>query len=144
MKALKVAGILTLSSMMLLPAMGVAGSCKNVDVRIDNHTGGEIKIKKIHHKDYGKGKWRTNIATNRNLPDGYRTTYTKDLQYVKGEDTKVAVLYHQYDLMIDRWAYSPKFHCTKNDVVLVDITEPGTMAIFERPPHEGRPVAVYE
>ena len=144
MKVLNVAGILTLTSMMLLPAVGVAGSCNNVEVRIDNRTGGEIKIKKIWHKDYGKDKWRTNIASNRRLADGYRTTYTKDLQYVKGEDTKVAVLYHQYDLTIDRWAYSSKFHCDKNDVVLVDITEPGTVAIFERPPHEGRPIAVYE
>ena len=141
MSTWKVAGILSLIGLMLLPAAAMAaGSCKNVDITIQNHTGGEFKIKKIWHYDYGSQKWRTNIASNRNLANNYSTTYRKDLQKVKGEMTRVAVLYYQYDIQVERWAQSASFACHKGDSVVVNADEPGTMAIFERPPMEGRPV----
>lgn len=139
MKIVKSTAVLLLASAMLLPTLASAGSCKNVDIKIENRTGGQIKVKKIWHYDFGKGKWRTNSATNRKISNNYSRTYTKDLQYVNDESTQVAILYHQYDINIDRWAYGSTFTCNKNDNVTVDIDAPGTMAIFIAPPREGRP-----
>ena len=139
MKIVKSAAVLLLANAMLFPTLASAGNCKNVDIKIENHTGGEIKIKKIWHYDFGKGKWRTNSTTNRKISNNYSRTYTKDLQYVKNESTQVAIYYHQYDINIDRWAYGSTFTCNKNDNIVVDIDAPGTMAIFIAPPREGRP-----
>ena len=144
MKIIQAVSVLTLLVAMVLPSVATAGNCRNVDITIMNHTGGEIKIKKIWHYDYGKEKWRTNVATNRRLDNNYQTTYTKDLQYVKGEKTKVKVQYYQYDLMYDFWMKGEKFHCDKNDKITIDIDRPGTIDVLVNPnPNEGRPIATY-
>ena len=143
MKIVKSAAVLLLASAMLFPTLASAGNCKNVDIKIENSTGGQIKIKKIWHYDFGKGKWRTNSTTNRKISNNYSRTYTKDLQYVKNEPTQVAIFYHQYDINIDRWFNSSTFTCIKNGNITIDIDAPGTMAIFEAPPMEGRPIATF-
>ncbi len=141
MKMIQAIGALAMLITMALPSVASAGNCRNVDITIQNHTGGEIKIKKIWHYDYGKGKWRTNSTTNRRLDNNYQTTYTKNLQYVKGESTRVKVLYYQYDIMYDIWAEGDVFNCDNNDRITIDIDQPGTMDIFIDPnPNEGRPV----
>lgn len=120
MKMLTKIAMFAISGVLLLPVSAMAGdNCKNVNITVKNQTGSEIRVKKIKHYDYDRGKWRGNFNLANKISNGYQKTYRKNLQFVKNDEAKVGVYYYNFRTGNKIWAYSSKFVCNRGDSVTV-------------------------
>ena len=122
MKTLTKLAMFAISGALLMPVSAMAGdNCKNVDITVQNLTGSEIKVKKIKHYDFDKSKWRGNFNVANKVSNNYQKTYNKNLQFVKNDQTRIAVYYYNFQTGNSIWAYGSSFVCNKNDNVTVRI-----------------------
>jgi len=120
MKTVTKLAMIAITGSLLMPMSAMASDkCKNIDITVKNQTGSEIRVKKIKHYDYDRSKWRSNFNVSNKISNNYQKTYTKNLQYVKNDETKVAVYYYNFRTGNNIWAYGSKFVCNTNDNVTV-------------------------
>ena len=112
---------LMIAAGMMMGGNALAGdNCKNFDIKIDNHSGYQVKVTKVEYYDYDKTKWRNEDLTHKILQNNVRWTWERNLEHVDNDDTKLKISYKEKyggafgGYSSTKTAYSSKFVCKDN------------------------------
>jgi hypothetical protein len=81
-------------------AFGMGDTCSNVNIKLTNSTGGEIKVTKFEYYDHTEDKWRTEsmfgLDGHQKLEPGKSWSKKQDLEHVENDLTKFKVTYQSH------------------------------------------------
>jgi hypothetical protein len=81
-------------------AFAIGDVCSNVNIKLTNATGDEIKVTKFEYYDFKEKKWRTEVMFgvdgHQKLEPGKSWTKKQDLEHVENDNTKFKVTYQSH------------------------------------------------
>ena len=110
----------------------MAQTCNNVDIKVVNSTGDEIKVKKFEYHDIDKGSWKAETGMFGadgfdKLEPGKFHSWTRDLGFQDEMQTQFKVTYAHHTggskWGPDKFYYSSTFTCVDNTAKTLTLTQ---------------------
>jgi hypothetical protein len=99
-RVLVVAAVVAVGSAAPRAVFAIGDVCSNVNIKLTNATGDEIKVTKFEYYDFADGKWRTEVMFgadgHQKLEPGKSWTKKQDLEHVENDKTKFKVTYQSH------------------------------------------------